>query len=204
MFHAIPVEFGPHEADWWMVWVTAASAFTSLLVAGVAVWSAIQARKAAKDATDIATASADLSAKSVKIAEEASEREDARIETEELRLAHEAKTRISLAMARALNAEDVAVISRGHAERRQEARSLSDSLFIEALALIDLDFQGAEDLKLRSWFVEARRYLSAQTRPQSPSGKAIREHLEECLKKIALWNRNVLTTAELSTDLHQP
>lgn len=39
MFLAIQVEFGPHEADWWMVGVTAASVLVSLAVAIVAIWN---------------------------------------------------------------------------------------------------------------------------------------------------------------------
>lgn len=44
----LPVEFGPHEADWWMVWVTGASAFISLAIAIVAITGARQARGIAK------------------------------------------------------------------------------------------------------------------------------------------------------------
>jgi len=50
MHLAFPVEFGPHEADWWMVGVTIASVLVSAGVAIVAIWNGRLASKIANDA----------------------------------------------------------------------------------------------------------------------------------------------------------
>lgn len=49
---ALPVEFGPHEADWWMVGVTIVSVLVSAVVAIVAIWNGRLASMIANDAAD--------------------------------------------------------------------------------------------------------------------------------------------------------
>ena len=48
----LPVSFGPHEADWWMVWVTGAGVVVTLFVAISAVFTARSAKNMAKDTED--------------------------------------------------------------------------------------------------------------------------------------------------------
>lgn len=71
----LPVSFGPHEADWWMVWVTAAGVIVSLVVA-------ISAVIAARSARDIALRS-----------------ENARVSSEANRISREYQTRLDDALA---------------------------------------------------------------------------------------------------------
>lgn len=76
----LPVTFGPHDADWWLVWITAAGVVASLVVA-------ISAVLAASSANDIATKS-----------------EKARLKSEDDRVDREYHVRLDDALASLLTA----------------------------------------------------------------------------------------------------
>ena len=155
---AIPVKFGPHEGDVWMIAATLLSFATSLTVAVVAA-------RNGRRAIEIAERSAG-------IAKEAARRDTNHKKLESRLRAQHQRDEVGLAMMRALTALNV-YVNRCFNDGNEEiirARRVLDDLSFEAISLIDL-FPISPELEgeLRGWFElnvsEVVRAAQKQTKP---------------------------------------
>mgnify|MGYP001056600152 CR=1 FL=1 len=139
---AIPVTFGPHEADWLMVGLTAASVVASVIVAVFAYKNGAKATEIAKEAATIA--------------KDASDRDEAHRALEVARRAESERSRVALAMLEALAA--VERLSRkdlfNYADAFSTLQSSALAKHATALALIDV-YERDADNTLHGWFERA-------------------------------------------------
>ncbi len=179
---AIPVTFGPHEGDVWMIAATLLSFATSLVVAVVA------ARNGQK---------------ATRIAEEASDRDEKHRLAEAERLERESRAAVTLAMLRtfaALEQQKWDPSSNPLDKTSEESRRVSELEF-EALAQIDLYPLEPEDEELRVWLSSA-----VATIKQAPLHShwdmsvwtySFMDQLAYARMGAAAWNKRVLTASQL-------
>ncbi|MCS3426716.1 hypothetical protein [Leucobacter aridicollis] len=173
---AIPVTFGPHAGDVWMIAATLLSFATSLVVAVVAARNGQKATKIAKDASD---------------------RDEQYRISEGARRDRDARAAVALAMIRAVNAvettstkdpesRDSAGRSFGPSAVAASARQEEDMRINEALALISLFASDEHQIRFRRWFHHMIRHMRGFSVYSSAEG--YEEARNELLARIAGWN----------------
>ncbi|MCW2287014.1 hypothetical protein EDF60_1665 [Leucobacter luti] len=188
LLDAIPVTFGPHEGDVWMITATLMSFSASLVVAVVAARNGQKATKIAED--------------SVRIAREANDRDEAhRMQTRQDR-ADEKRSEIAFAIALAFNAEeyrtDPAIQSD---EVKRTATVQANQLLLEASAKVDLIASLPERKALRKWLLDSifslREIDRSTDYPDYSEDGAYELARQAATAKLALWNASALEAKDL-------
>jgi len=175
---ALPITFGPHEADWWLVGLSAGSVAVSGLLGWLAYWNGRRATKIAQDASD---------------RESDYRRTQARILSEKDRAA------IALAMSVAINAQGQRPPLRDKGtERENQEAFLAKQSHLDAIALINLAGPHDPERRLRSWYLAVVRDLQRTNRFEEGGLRLYEEKRQDALNKIADWNSGLLAAGELS------
>lgn len=192
----IPVSFGPHDADWWMVWLTGASVLTSGVLALLAY---LNGRKALR----IAAESAHQAAAAAEIADDAAQREEAyrlRVEAQEVAAK---RGEVALAMSLAVNSDEMHwLLARKDPTANPETKAIANGHYLDALARIDTMADVEEGRRLRLWLnstVFALRQI--ETSPDRDLRGTLGEHRDNVRRQIALWNNGTETAADLLKNL---
>ncbi|WP_300269050.1 hypothetical protein [Microbacterium sp.] len=166
---ALPVTFGPHEADWWMLAVTA----VSVIVSGVLAWLAY---RNGRRATDIAVESA--------------KRDEAREALASQQREDEARALVAVSMLRALAVLEQLVA--GDPSFRIVEAQLNERR-AEALAQIDIYATDEADEELHVWFESSMAELERIAR-FSPTSVSESMRIASFIRQgIVQWNRRAVT-----------
>ena len=178
----IPVTFGPHQADWWMVGVTAASV-------AVSVWLAFLALGNARTAKEIANESA--AREQLLRTAELKERGDAH------------RARVALAMHRTFTAfEQQREALKGETVLTTAPAKLRlIELEAEALAQIDLYPLSEDDEELRVWFASLVEELKDAPDPEIKGTPGQRDSFQTLISigraGATKWNNRAITARHL-------
>ncbi|WDH77907.1 hypothetical protein PTQ19_10275 [Microbacterium esteraromaticum] len=170
---AFPVSFGPHEADWWMVAVTA----SSVVVSSVLAWLAYRNGRRA-----------------TVIASEAAARDEERGVQASIQRAEEARAEVALSMLRAL-----AVMER-FASNEPHYADLETELHLrraEALAQIDVYSTSEADEELHVWFAAQMAELEKLGRRTPVTLAKVIPIVGFVRQGIVLWNQRAVSVDSL-------
>lgn len=176
----IPVSFGPHVADWWMVAVTA----LSVIVSGVLAWLAY---RNGREATTIAS--------------EASARDEAHLRRETERRAQAERAEVAMAMMRAVAATEayrqVKKSSGTYVTTESDVKSEMYLRWSEALAHVDLYATAEEDDELHVW-VEGALSALAELKLTGVDALHAIGVAHDTRRGIVLWNARAVTSNQLA------
>jgi hypothetical protein len=170
----IEVEFGPHIADWWLVWLTAGSVIASGVLGGLAFWNGREAGQIAKDA---------------------SERDERYRQEERQRRADESRHSAALAMATAFWNLELAIIDQheipGTPEAKQSAQRVNVSK-VRAITEIELLHPDEHPVELARWF-EATASRIAKLKNDQAARNAYRG---EAVGSVRRWRNRISEVAD--------
>ncbi|KAM9867077.1 hypothetical protein ACIFOC_00399 [Leucobacter aridicollis] len=170
MLDAIPVEFGPHDGDRWMIAATLLS-FSASLVVGIAAF------KNGREAT--------------RIAAEASNRDEAYRRRQAKQARREERYAAASAMARAFWALDTYLRSSG-SPTRTEAKALASTLKREAIVELELLHPREDPVAIVEWFILAWAILEFHDSPSQYDEQRRNEIRGEAVGTVRLWkNRKI-------------